>query len=190
MIEFFHINGLQENMVFLADCTSFWIYSFIQFIVRPPAWTENKNGKYDKGYMKTKRIEVFNLVWALVERLQCQIQTQSQYTITVHITKHKHKSKIQIPKVTSALVGMFQCWSWRHFQEGDRPKVHDGSSLEKITHIISQMRNTFSYNPFCCSNFFSLPDNLSVAPNFPILRSLKPWFTLPGALFAHHIDYQ
>ena len=87
--------------------------------------------------MKTKRIEVFNIVWALVERLQCQIQTQSQYTIT-------NKRKIQIPKVTSVLVGMFQCWSWRHFQEGDRPKVHDGSSLEKITYIISQMHITFS----------------------------------------------
>ena len=103
--------------------------------------------------MKTKRIEVFNLVWALVERLQCQIQTQSQYTIRVHITKHKHKRKIQIPKVTSVLVGMFQCWSWRHFQEGDRPTVHDESSLEKITHIISQMHNTFSDNPFDAQTF-------------------------------------
>ena len=87
--------------------------------------------------MKTKRIEVFNLVWALDERLQCQIHTQLQYTVT-------NKRKIQIPKVTSVLVGMFQCWSWRHFQEGDRPTVHDGSSLEKITHIISQMHITFS----------------------------------------------
>lgn len=122
----------------------FWIYSFIQFIVRPPALTEkrtkwenkNKNEKYDIEYENKKD-------WSFQPRLSFgwEAQISDSNTITVHYHKQTKNTNSQGHLSSGWHVPMLKLtpFSRRGSPNGSRWVISG-----KITYIISQMHITFS----------------------------------------------